>query len=916
MLLVVPTGVIDTAQRLIRTDRGEFGLREKEARILEVLGQEAGALVTRERLLTEVFEYSEASRSRTLVTTVGRTRQVLEQAGIAPDTLQTVYGQGYRWQAAQQAHQADPGLIGRHAELRILQELLDDPAARLVSLTGAGGIGKSTLARSVTRGRSDVRFVELAGHHDLASLQWAVLEAVGGLPNEPVPFALQHHGVDLLVLDNLEQLVPAARELLPAWLATHETLRIWCTTRRALHLDQEQCVPIGPMPVDDARALFLKRTPQPVHGGEQHLEPILEALEWHPLSIELAAARCLVFSLETLRERLEAGHDLLRSTRGHPQRHASAEQVVHDSLALLEPDALDALSQLTVFADAFTLARVLAVVQVDGRPPEDLLQVLVEHHLIARLDGSRFRIHNVVRATVTPNEPTAAVRDAARRFIRVVAEEAALQEADGLQRLVDGEVLEVLPLAIAHQEPERAAIVLHAALHRFERAHPPEMLRPFVEALGASTGLDPVTTARIRTAEAWLARLRDPDNALPAAERAVRAARACRDDLLIAASLEQRAQVLAVVHQPDACQRDLTETAFRHRAAGRDFGVVATGLLEAVTNVRLWNMDAAQAALSAIASEVATADFEQRFRYEQVSNAVANESSRWEDARRSAQRLMRLAEQGTAEHRAWALLELGFAQGCTGDLQGVREMMEEALDLASQSWLVIRLMCNVYGMLARERRWSEAQEQCTRCLVKARRAGGRAERLSLLRAGWLARLSGDLELAERYHRRASPDDVAHISDLTEQALLFAQAGDLPQALAAQQQLVDRLGPSGRTSERMRAACLLAELELARGAWATAEALVAPFEHRHDVQPYERPRLEVITMAARGTPGPVPQAPDPHSALDYACWVAVAHRRAGDPQQADALLAEVRQALKDDGLPATSELGWRLRVAGG
>ena len=915
MLLTVPTGVIDTDRRTIRTTRGEFGLREKEARILEVLGERSGRIVTREQLLTDVFEYAEASRSRTLVTTVGRTRQVLEQAGIAPDLLQTVYGHGYRWLGASTTPDPDPGLVGRHAELATLAGLLNDPDARLVSLVGSGGIGKSTLARSVIRGRSDVRFVELAGHQDPAAMQWAVLAAVGGLPNEAVPFALQHHGVDLLVLDNVEQLVAHARILLPQWLEAHQGLRIWCTSRRALQLDGEQVVPIGPLPSADAHTLFLRRVPQPVEGTEVHLEPILAALEYHPLSIELAAARCLVFSLQALRERLDEGLALLRSSRGHPPRHASAERVVQDSLGLLDPAALDALTQLQVFADSFTLRRVVQVVDVPGSLAEDLLQTLVEHHLIARIGTeARYRIHNVVRSTLTAAEPTPAVRSAALRWIHAVADEAIHQELDGGQRMADGEVLEVLALALAHDEPAAAALILHASLHRFERAHPPELLRPFVEALSRRDAVDPATTARACVASAWSERLRDPDNALAAAERAVQAARACRDDLLICAALEQRAQIHATLRQADACQRDLAEAGFRHRAAGRGYGVVSTGLLDAVTRIRSGDIEGAGSALQGIASDVQTADFEQRFRYEQLANVVASESARWEDTLVTAQRLIRLAEQGTAEHRAWALLEVAFARGCTGDLTGVAELMEEALELASQAWLVIRLQCNLFGILARERRWAEAQQVCTRCLVKARRAGGRAERLSLLRAGWLARLSGDLALAHGCHQRATPENSAHIADLIEQALWFAQKGDLPQALGAQQQLLDQLEASGRTAEHMHAAFLMAELELAGGRYEAALARVAPFEHRTDVQPYERPRLEVILMAARGTPGPAPRAPDPHSALDHACWLAVAHRRAGNPAEADALLARVREALDADGLPATSELGWRLRVA--
>jgi hypothetical protein len=550
------------------------------------------------------------------------------------------------------------------------------------------------------------------------------------------------------------------------------------------------------------------------------------------------------------------------------------------------------------------------VVDLPSRSVAAVLQELVEHHLVQRIPGpsTTFRLHEAVRSAA--GEPCLA---AAKRWVDIVArDQEAFEGGEGNQPARD-ELLAAAELALAQGWTEPAAVAVFGALHGFTRGRDPEQLRAVSEGL-RSSALSRGGQARAAIVWGWLERLRDPDHAHDSAEAAVRNARASRDDLLICWSLTNRAQVRATAGQTEDCTADLTEAAFRHRAADRLSGWVEVGLLEATTAIRRGDMVHAETALGSVVGDVVFAGFEKRFRSEQLWGCVLQETNRWPEAAQRVDQLVALAEEGEPEHRAWAALAKGYVLGCLGDPAEARPWFEEGVQHAGQAWLATRLHCNIAGMLAFERQWGEARKKMEQTLLLARAAGGRAERLALHRAAWLARISGDLVRGASWAARATAANASHLHEVTSEPLFEAQQGRLSEAIRSQLQVVDDLAGTSRLGEQQHAQLLLAELYLAAARFEDAGDVLRPLSDRVDVQPYEAPRLAVLQMAADGRPAPIPAAPDALSALHYLCWVALAYARAGDGVRAEALRAEVREAMAQDGLGEHSELGWRLRVS--
>ena len=302
--------------------------------------------------------------------------------------------------------------VGRDAELASLTELLD--AHRLVTLTGPGGIGKTRLALQAAAERLErhpdgVFFVDLAALRDPSLVSATIASTLGlhEVPGDPITRTLQEYLASrrvLLVLDNLEHLLPAAAAVVAALLANAPQLHLAGTSRAPVRVrgEREYAVPpLGsgsPDQLDDtlppAVALFIERARdvQPgltIDGTTGPLIAEISArLDGLPLAIELAAARLRLFGLQALRERLARRLPLLtEGSRDLPKRQQTLRATIAWSEELLTPTQRRLFARLGVFVGGFSLEAVERV-GMFGLEAVDLedLSALVEHSLVRSVD--------------------------------------------------------------------------------------------------------------------------------------------------------------------------------------------------------------------------------------------------------------------------------------------------------------------------------------------------------------------------------------------------------------------------------------------------------------------------------------------------------------------------------------------------
>jgi predicted ATPase len=317
--------------------------------------------------------------------------------------------------------------VGRRSEIAELVELLSSDGVRLVTLTGPGGVGKTRLAIEVARAAADrfadgVAFVPLAAraHDDFLE---AIATAIGlsDLGQQPLPELLAdalRTRRQLVVLDNFEQLIPAASEV-ACLLEQTSDLCVLVTSRTALRLSGEEEYPVQPLslpritnrPDDVARAeaaqLFAQRVAAVRRGYRISAEDaatvarICQRLDGLPLALELVAARANVMSLDDLANGLDAVLDLAARTRDIPERQRTLRQTMDWSYLQLPDTAAQVFAQLGVFAGPFSARAAEAVVVLDE--PVDVIEslaVLVDHSLLRpHLDsgGTRFSMLEIVR---------------------------------------------------------------------------------------------------------------------------------------------------------------------------------------------------------------------------------------------------------------------------------------------------------------------------------------------------------------------------------------------------------------------------------------------------------------------------------------------------------------------------------------
>ena len=318
-------------------------------------------------------------------------------------------------------------LVGRELDLAAVAATLRDPAVRLVTLTGAGGTGKTRLALAVAaeleRELADgACFVGLAALTDPELVGATVARAldVAERPGEPLEHVLAEalRGRELLVvLDNCER-VAAAAPLVSALLAEAPGLLVLATSRTPLRLRGEHELPVPPLPVprreDAGDAAALARNPSVAlfaararavrpdfrlgAASAPAVAEICRSLDGLPLALELAAARCGVLAPQELLARLERRLDVLTGgPRDLPARQQTLRAAIDWSHDLLERPARELFAALAVFSGGCTLAAAEAVCGADL----DAVSALVEQSLLRRDEAApgepRFRMLETIR---------------------------------------------------------------------------------------------------------------------------------------------------------------------------------------------------------------------------------------------------------------------------------------------------------------------------------------------------------------------------------------------------------------------------------------------------------------------------------------------------------------------------------------
>ncbi|MGW6913657.1 ATP-binding protein [Kitasatospora sp. NPDC054939] len=315
--------------------------------------------------------------------------------------------------------------VGRREELAALAGLLT--GARLVTVTGPGGVGKSRLAlRAAARAAGafpdGAWLVEVAAVQDPLLLGHAVLEALrltDGTARPPLDVLSEQLAGRrvLLVLDGCEHLVDACAELADALLRALPGLRVLTTSREALQSPGEHVLTLAPLPVGpvggrhpDAVQLFLDRAravlpgfgPGPAAAEEVAL--LCRRLDGIPLAVELAAGRLRALSVEQITARLDDRFRLLTGgARSALPRHQTLRTTIGWSHELCTAQERLLWARLSVFAGSFDLEAAEYVCAGDGIDPDgilDLVTDLVAKSVVLREDsayGVRFRLLDTLR---------------------------------------------------------------------------------------------------------------------------------------------------------------------------------------------------------------------------------------------------------------------------------------------------------------------------------------------------------------------------------------------------------------------------------------------------------------------------------------------------------------------------------------
>lgn len=356
------------------------------------------------RLLAEALALTTEDRQRLAATVVGRRAPNAGVAARPPEWVPPQLG----------------ALIGRERELADLDKLLADPACRLLTLTGPGGIGKTRLAMQAAadahaRFTDGVCFVALTAVSSTALIASAIADALALTmqsqydPQEQILKVLREREL-LLLLDNFEHLLDGIT-LVGALLRGAPGVRILATSRERLNLREEHTFIVEGLAVPEdetgealvasgAVRLFVASARRvdahfaPMAAERPHITRICQLVEGMPLGIELAAAWVSVLPCAEIAQEIAQNLDFLAmAPRDAPERHQTMRAAFDYSWRLLSEHQRQVFRGLTVFHGGFQRAAAEAVAGAS------LLTIseLMDKSLLRRTPAGRFEVHELLR---------------------------------------------------------------------------------------------------------------------------------------------------------------------------------------------------------------------------------------------------------------------------------------------------------------------------------------------------------------------------------------------------------------------------------------------------------------------------------------------------------------------------------------